>query len=232
MKKECHILAWMVVLHMHIGTCRVTQHGVYHPCSPKRSCHQFSTFIYHLSHDCLGSVLVMKALAQRGHSPRLIQVRGGFYALSDVIHKHCGLMLENAMYGYMNKHLNLVSDAPNIGPELAGDVIEIAYNLYFMYAALNIDVASLLGIDPSCPYRMVGTSDNDPKRCIHPICCNLLGGKGAATSRFEQVCIYISGLTQLTAKEAISVTKKQGIPYWYLPSSFLSFVWNLCRPEG
>ena len=53
------------------------------------------------------------------------------------------------MYGYMTKHLNLVSDAPNIGPELAGDVIEIAYNLYFMFAALNIDVASLVGIDPS-----------------------------------------------------------------------------------
>ena len=33
----------------------------------------------------------------------------------------------------------------------------------------------------------------------------MLGGKGSDTSRFEQVCIYISGITQLTAKEAISV---------------------------
>ena len=52
----------------------------------------------------------------------------------------------NHMYGYMNKYLNLVSDAPNLGDELAGDVIEIAYNLCFMYAALNIDVASLLAL--------------------------------------------------------------------------------------
>ena len=32
---------------------------------------------------------------------------------------------------------------------VAGDVIEIAYNLYAMYATLNIDVALLLDVDPS-----------------------------------------------------------------------------------
>ena len=51
------------------------------------------------------------------------------------------------MYGYVAKHLDLVPDAVNLGPEMLGDVIEIAYNLYFMYAALHIDVSSLLGLD-------------------------------------------------------------------------------------
>ena len=35
----------------------------------------------------------------------------------------------------------------NLGDELQGDVIEIALNLYFMYAVLHIDVASLLGVE-------------------------------------------------------------------------------------
>ena len=35
----------------------------------------------------------------------------------------------------------------------------------------------------------------------------MLGGKGPSESRFEQVCIYVSSLTQLNATEAISVVK-------------------------
>ena len=35
----------------------------------------------------------------------------------------------------------------------------------------------------------------------------MLGGKGPSESRFEQVCVYVSGLTQLNATEAISVVK-------------------------
>ena len=102
------------------------------------------------------------------------------------------------MYGYMSKHLDLLPDAPNLGEEQSGDVIEIAYNLYFMYAALNIDVSSLLGIDSSVLtgwWAQVTMIQRD--------------GKGSATSRFEQVCIYISSLTQLTAKEAISVVRNK-----------------------
>ena len=53
------------------------------------------------------------------------------------------------MYGHMNKELRLVSDAPGMNQVVAGDVIEIAYNLYTMYATLNIDVALLLNVDPS-----------------------------------------------------------------------------------
>ena len=120
-------------------------------------------FIYHLSND-LGSVLAMKALAQRGHSPRLYKCEEGslhYPTYSQTLWADVG----SAMYRYMNKHLNLVSDAPNIGPELAGDVIEIAYKLYFMYAALNIDIASLLGINPS-----VLTGWWAQERCIYPIC--------------------------------------------------------------
>ena len=128
----------------------------------------------------------------------------------------------NAMYAYMNQYLNLVSDAPSLGPELARDLIEIAYNLYFMYAALNIDAASLLGIDQSILtgwWAQVTMIQRD----AYIQSAAMLGGKGSATSRFEQVCIYISGLTQLTAKEAISVVRNKEshtgtcpVPYCYV----------------
>ena len=104
----------------------------------------------------------------------------------------------NTMYGYMAKHLNLIPDAPNLGEELSGDVVEIAYNLYFMYATLHIDVASLLGIDQTILagwWAQVTMIQRD----AYIQSATMLGGKGTDTSRFEQVCIYISGLTQLTA---------------------------------
>ena len=84
-------------------------------------------FIYHLSSD-LGNVFVMKGLAQRGHSPRLYKCEEG--TLHYPNHTYTlWADVGNAMYGYMNEYLNLVSDAPNLGHEQAGDVIEIAYNL-------------------------------------------------------------------------------------------------------
>ena len=52
---------------------------------------------------------------------------------------------------------------------------------------------------------------------------SMLSGKGCSTTRFEQVCIYVSGLTQLTATEAISnVRGKEShtgtcpVPYCYV----------------
>ena len=89
---------------------------------------------------------------------------------------------------------------------MAGDVIEIAYNLYAMYATLNIDVAILLGIDPSVLqgwWAQVNLIQRDAY--IHTAA--MLAGEGPSESRFEQVCIYVSGLTQLNATEAISVVK-------------------------
>ena len=83
-------------------------------------------FIYHSSHD-LGGVLVMKGLA-----PRLYKCEEGYPHYPQYT-QTMWADVGNAMYGYMNKHLNLVSDAPNLGEELSGDVIEIAYNLYFMW---------------------------------------------------------------------------------------------------
>ena len=53
------------------------------------------------------------------------------------------------MYGYVAKHLELIADAHALEVEKSGDVIEIAYNLYFMYAALQMCVASLLGVQPN-----------------------------------------------------------------------------------
>ena len=90
----------------------------------------------------------MKALAQRGHSPRLYKCEEG--TLHYPAHTHTlWADVGNAMYGYMNEHLEVVSDAPGINHENAGDVIEIANNLYSMYATLNIDVGALLGVDQS-----------------------------------------------------------------------------------
>ena len=49
----------------------------------------------------------------------------------------------------------------------------------------------------------------------------MLGGKGPSESRFEQVCIYVTGLTQLNCTEAISNVKGKEshtstcpVPYW------------------
>ena len=50
-----------------------------------------------------------------------------------------------------------------------------------------------------------------------------MGGKGCSTARFEQVCIYISGLTQLRSAEAVSNIKGKEshygscqVPYCYV----------------
>ena len=153
------------------------------------------SFIYHLSND-LGSVFVMKAFAQRGHSPRLYQVEEG--TLHYPGHTHTlWADVGNAMYAYMNDHLNLASDGPGLGAEQAGDVIEIAYNLYAMYALLNIDVESLLGIDQTV---LAGwwAQINMIQRDAYIQSAATLSGSKCSSCRFEQVCIYISGLTQLT----------------------------------
>ena len=105
----------------------------------------------------------------------------------------------SAMYGYVAKHLDLIPDAPNLGDEFA-------YNLYFMYAALQVDVASLLGIDPTI-LAVWWAQVTMIQRDAYIQSAAMLGGKGSDTSRFEQVCIYISHLSQFTAKETISVVR-------------------------
>ena len=84
-------------------------------------------FIYHLSND-LGSVFVMKAFAQRGHWPRLYMCEEGTLHYPAHTHTLCA-DVGNAMYAYMNDHLNLVSDGPGLGPEQAEDIIEICWGL-------------------------------------------------------------------------------------------------------
>ena len=128
-------------------------------------------FIYHLTTD-LGNVAVMKALSQRGHSPRMFQSEEGTYhypGLSQTLWADVG----NAMYGHLNKELKLISDASGIKQVVAGDVIEIAYNLYAMYATLNIDVALLLNVDQSVSTRMVGSGKSYSERCLYSYSCNV-----------------------------------------------------------
>ena len=203
-EKEAHILAWMVGLHMHLELEDNAQWSLPSLYTDEKLGSIFN-FIYHLTND-LGSVVVLKGLSQRGHSPRLYEREEGYVHYPQYTQTMWAADVGNAMYGYVGKHLDLLPDAANIGPELLGDVIEIAYNLYFMYAALQIDVASLLGVDPTvlsgwwAPVTMI-------QRDAHIQSAAMLGGKGADTSRFEQVCIYISGLTQLTPKKTISAIK-------------------------
>ena len=201
--KESHVLAWMVLLYMHSELEKNSKWSLSPLYTPAKMSSVFN-FIYHLSND-LGSVFVMKAFAQRGHSPRLYKCEEG--TLHYPPHTHTlWADVGNAMYAYMNDHLNLVSDGPGLGPEQAGDVIEIAYNLYSMYALLNIDVESLLGIDQSV---LAGwwAQINMIQRDAYIQSASMISGSKCSSCRFEQVWIYISGLTQLTATEAISVVK-------------------------
>ena len=128
-EKESHILAWMVLLHMHF---ELENNSIWslQPLYTDAKMSSIFNFIYHLSND-LGSVQVMKALAHRGHSPRLYKCEEGTLHYPAYSQTFCA-DVGSAMYGYMNDHLKLVSDAPNLGSESAGDVIEIARNLYFM----------------------------------------------------------------------------------------------------
>ena len=143
-EKESHILAWMVALYMHFELESDSTWSLPTLYTDSKLGSIFD-FVYHLSND-LGSVLVMKGLSQRGRSPRLYECEEGYLHYPEYT-QTMWADVGNAMYGYMAKHLNLIPDAPNLGEELSEDVVEIAYNLYFMYATLQIDVASLLGID-------------------------------------------------------------------------------------
>ena len=67
----------------------------------------------------------------------------------------------------------------------------------------------------------------------------MLGGKGCDTTRFEQVCIYIAGLTQTTVKETISVVKgkesKKGtcpVPYCHVCGKQAGDKWEYEKVSG
>ena len=201
--KDSHRLIWMICLHIHNELEDGSKWGL----APLYTDHKLSSiyhFIYHLTND-LGNVAIMKALSLRGHSPRMYQCEEGTYhypGLSQTLWADVG----NAMYGHLNKELKLISDAPGIRSVVAGDVIEIAYNLCAMYAILNIDVALLLNVDQSILngwWAQVNLIQRDAY--IHTAA--MLGGKGPSESRFEQVCVYVSGLTQINATEATSVVR-------------------------
>ena len=218
-EKESHILAWMMLLYMHSELDKNSKWSLAPLYTPTKMSSVFNT-IYHLCND-LGSVFVMKAFAQRGHSPRLYMCEEG--TLHYPAHAHTlWADVGNAMYAYMNDHLNLASDGPGLGAEQAGDVIEIAYNLYAMYALFNIDVESLLGIDQTV---LAGwwAQINMIQRDAYIQSAAMLSGSKCSTCRLEQVCIYISGLTQLMATEAVSVVKGKEshvgscpVPYCYV----------------
>ena len=89
-EKEAHILAWMVVLYMHSELENNSTWSLPSLYTEEKMSSIFN-FIYHLGHD-LGSVFVMKGLAQRGHSPHLKWRRVSNITLNTP--KPCGPMLE------------------------------------------------------------------------------------------------------------------------------------------
>ena len=143
--RDSHILIWMIGIHMHTELEKSTRWRL-PPLYTQSKMSSIYNFIYHLTND-LGNVAIMKSLSQRGHSPRLYKCEEGTYHYPGL--QTLWADVGNAMYGHMNKELELISDAPGINTVNAGDVIEIAYNLYAMYAVLNIDVGALLNIDQS-----------------------------------------------------------------------------------
>ena len=90
-EKESHILAWMVVPHMH-SELEANSIWSLPPLFTEEKMSSIFNFIYHLTND-LGSVLVMKALAQRGHHLACTNVKKEPCIIQHS-HKHCGLMLE------------------------------------------------------------------------------------------------------------------------------------------
>ena len=102
--RDAHIFAWMVVLHMHEELEDAGEWSLPTLYEDEKLNSIFS-FIFHLSND-LGSVTVMKALSQRGHSPRLYECEEG----TSHYPKQTSTMwadVGNAMYGYVAKHLEL-----------------------------------------------------------------------------------------------------------------------------
>ena len=111
-EKDAHILVWMVVLYMHF---ELENHSTWSLPSlyTDSKLGSIFNFVYHLSND-LGSVLVMKGLSQRGHSPRSYECEEGYLHYPQYT-QTMWADVGNAMYGYMVKHLSLISDAPNLG---------------------------------------------------------------------------------------------------------------------
>ena len=82
-----------------------------------------------------------------------------------------------------------------------------AYSIYYMYAALNIDVASLLGVSEeklTGSWAQVNMIQRDA--CIQS--CSMLGWKSYDNLQFEQICMHMAILPLLTLQETISVTRQ------------------------
>ena len=144
--KDACIFAWMAFLHIHDRLEKAEEWCRVPPLFEETNMVSLLEFIYRLGTD-LGSVFTMKELSNRGHSPRLCQCDEGTYHYPELtpftMWADCG----NAFYGHVATKMQLVNDGGSLGPELKGDIMEITYNLYFMYAVLNIDVATLLGLE-------------------------------------------------------------------------------------
>ena len=114
----------------------------------------------------------------------------------------------NAMYGYVGTKLELVEDwkKQHYKDETRGDVIEAAFNLYYMYSVLIIDVASLLGVTEE---QLTGwwAQVKMLQRDAYIQSCSVLEGD-FSSKHFEHACMYMAMLPTMTVQELISVTSK------------------------
>ena len=76
-----------------------------------------------------------------------------------------------------------------------------------MHAVLNIDVASLLGIEED---ELTGwwAQVNSMQRDAYIQSCSMMGGSSYDNERFEQICMYTAVLPLTTVQETISVTRQ------------------------
>ena len=163
----------------------------------------------HLSHRVdLGSITIFKYLSHKGHAPRLYECEGGRYHYKetpDTMWADVG----NSMYGSVGTKFDRVDGwKGNVYNDVSkGHVTDSTYNLYYMYAVLNIDVASLLGVAED---KLTGwwAQVNMIQRDAYIQSCSMLGGKSYDNIRFEQICMYTAILPLMTLQETISVTRQ------------------------
>ena len=166
---------------------------------------------------------VRKAVSHYGHVPLLYAVDDGtqHYPGTDTLWADKG----NTFYAWLCDKRGYFSEY-HLNPESKGDLLEVCFNLYYMHAVLNIDLAQLFQIDGaylstwSLQWAMLqrdlhvlsmsGISDITDK---HPN-----GPTHKKLARLETVCKYYSLISKIQVEETIQCLEGQRVhdPYTWM----------------
>ena len=159
---------------------------------------------------------VRKAVSHYGHVPLLYAASDGtqHYPGTDTLWADKG----NTFYAWLCDKRGYFSDY-NLNPESKGDLLEVCFNLYYMHAVQNIDLAQLFQIDStylatwSLQWAMLqrdlhvlgmsGISDITDK---HPN-----GPTHKKLARLETVCKYYSLISMIQIEETIQCLDGQRV---------------------